>query len=147
MATAANSTIINSIVGPGTLVRGDMEIDGSVRVDGVIRGTLRARGRVVVGESARLQCDIYGTSVIVGGVVKGNIFASEGVVILSSALVLGDIVTTHIRIENGTVVHGLVMASGSEEHWQERMRRWQERRSVLSRMAVSVEAGYANGQG
>lgn len=144
MATS-NTALINSIVGPGTEVRGDLSIDGSARLDGIIHGSLTAKGRVVIGSEARLQCDIQGSSVVVGGVVKGNIVASEEVTLLSSSLVLGDIVTTRIRVEEGSFVHGLVMASGSDEDWQARLKRWQDRRSVLKRVGASPE-GHAHGQ-
>lgn len=147
MGSTTKASIINSIVGPGTLVRGDFEVDGSVRVDGVVRGTLKARGRVVIGENARLQSDVYGTKVIIGGIVKGNVFASEGVSLLSSALILGDIVSPQVKLEEGTFVQGLIMASGSEGNWQDHMKRWQERRSVLSRMGNAPDMGRSNGQG
>lgn len=145
MATIANASLINSIVGPGTVVRGELSIDGSTRIDGHIHGSLSAKGRVVIGGDARLQCDVYGSSVVVGGVVKGNIVASEDVTLLSSALVLGDIVTTRIRIEEGSFVQGFIMANGSEEDWQARLKRWQDRHSVLQRVGAGPE-GHAHGQ-
>ena len=122
-----------------------MSISGSARLDGIVHGSLTAKGRVVIGSEARLHCDIQGSSVVVGGVVKGNIVASEEVTLLSSSLVLGDIVTTRIRVEEGSFVHGLVMASGSDEDWQDRLKRWQDRRSVLKRVGAGPE-GHAHGQ-
>lgn len=145
MATTTNTALINSIVGPGTEVRGELSVNGSARVDGIMHGSLKAKGRVVIGSDARLHCDIQGSSVVVGGVVKGNIVASEEVTLLSSALVLGDIVTTRIRVEEGSFVQGLVMASGKDEDWQARLKRWQDRRSVLKRVGASPE-GHSHGQ-
>ncbi len=145
MAAPSRPLGINSVFGPNAELRGEFEIPGSLRIDGVVRGTVRATGRIVIGKEARLACNIYGERVIVGGIVKGNIFASGGVVLLASSLVLGDIVTTHIEVENGTLVHGLILASGNEENWEGRLRRWEERRSLLSRLGSPALSHNSNG--
>lgn len=130
------SHIINSIVGIGSSIKGDVEIDGSIRLDGFLIGSVKAKGRVVVGEAAQIQGDVHGTTVTIGGIVKGNVFASEKVHVLPTALILGDIITTKIRLEQAGIVQGLVIASGNSEDWKTKLRRWQDRRSILSRMSI-----------
>jgi cytoskeletal protein CcmA (bactofilin family) len=88
---------INTILGPGSSISGDIESGGFTRIDGNIQGNLSAKGRVVVGEKARMRGNISGTTVTIGGVVYGNILASERISILDTALVLGDIITRRIR--------------------------------------------------
>jgi len=121
---------INTIIGPGTTVDGDIEAAGFVRVDGALKGNLNAKGRVVVGERARMKSDISGTLVTVGGVVVGNIIASERVVVLSTALVLGDIVTRHIQAEEGSLIHGLIIAVGSAGDWDATLTQYRDARGV-----------------
>ncbi|MDR1107721.1 MAG: polymer-forming cytoskeletal protein [Spirochaetaceae bacterium] len=110
---------INTIIGPGTSVYGDMEAGGFTRVDGDLRGNLTAQGRVVVGEKARIKSNISGTSVTIGGVVYGNVLASERLIILSTALVLGDIVTRRIQADEGCLVHGRVTVCGTDQKWDQ----------------------------
>ena len=38
-------SIVNTILGPESSVRGDLVIDGFVRVDGELRGSLRTTGK------------------------------------------------------------------------------------------------------
>ncbi|MDR2758822.1 MAG: polymer-forming cytoskeletal protein [Spirochaetaceae bacterium] len=108
---------INTIIGPDTSVYGDVESGGFTRVDGNLRGNLNARGRVIVGEKARIKSNISGTSITIGGVVYGNVFASERLIILSTGLVLGDIVTRRIQADEGCLVHGRVTVCKTDEKW------------------------------
>jgi cytoskeletal protein CcmA (bactofilin family) len=110
---------INTIIGPDTSVYGDLESGGFTRVDGNLRGNLTARGRVIVGEKARIKSNISGTSITIGGVVYGNVLASERVVILATGLVLGDIVTRRIQADEGCLVHGRVTVCKTDEKWNQ----------------------------
>jgi len=123
---------INTIIGPGTSIKGNVEAGGFVRVDGALRGDLITKGRVVIGEKARMESDIFGTSVTVGGVVKGNIFASERVSVLSTGLVLGDIITRRIQADEGTLIHGLVIACGDQGDWNSAIASYRDERGVRS---------------
>jgi cytoskeletal protein CcmA (bactofilin family) len=108
---------INTIVGPGALVSGDIESGGFTRIDGSIRGNLSAKGRVVVGEKARMKGNISGTAVTIGGVVHGNILASDRIIILNTGLVLGDVITRRIQADDGCLVHGKITVCRGDEAW------------------------------
>ena len=123
---------INTIVGPGTSVVGDIEAAGFVRVDGSLRGNLHVKGRVVIGEQARMKGDVSGTAITVGGVVVGDILASERITVLSTALVLGDIVTKRITAEEGSLVNGRIVACGNSGDWETVLAEYRDARSVRS---------------
>ena len=129
---------INTIVGHGTTFRGEIDAAGFVRVDGNIHGDVTARGRVVIGEKARMRSDIVGTTVIVGGAVKGNIYASEGVTILSTGLVIGDIVTRRIQADDGVFLQGRVIVCGEAGDFQARLDSYRDERGVRERAAPAV---------
>ena len=108
---------INTIIGPGTSVSGDIESGGFTRVDGNVQGDLKAKGRVIIGERARMKSNISGTFVTVGGVVFGNVLASERLVVLTTGLVMGDIITRRIQADEGCLIHGRVRVCQTEEGW------------------------------
>ncbi|MDR2419309.1 MAG: polymer-forming cytoskeletal protein [Treponema sp.] len=108
---------LNTIIGPGAWVRGDIDSAGFTRIDGSVQGDVHAQGRVVIGEQARMKSNVSGTSITIGGVVYGNVLASERVIILSTALILGDIVTQRIQADDGCLIHGKVVMCQSIEQW------------------------------
>ena len=127
---------VNTIIGPNTSVRGDIETGGFTRIDGSIRGNVNARGRVVIGEKARLKSNVSGTAVTVGGVVYGNIIASESLLILSTALVLGDIITRRIQADEGCLVHGKVCVCQDEAAWNRAISEHRDAQGIKSMLPV-----------
>ncbi|MDR3303488.1 MAG: polymer-forming cytoskeletal protein [Treponema sp.] len=117
MAMGSDFTL-NTIVGPGTWVKGDIESAGFTRIDGSVEGDVSARGRVVIGQQARMRGNISGTSITIGGVVHGDIQARERIVILSTGLILGNIVTRRIQADEGCLIHGNVVVCQNDEQWE-----------------------------
>ena len=113
-----NDFRINTIIGPGSFVKGDVDSGGFTRIDGFLRGNLRAQGRVVIGENARLQSSITAAAVTVGGVVDGNILARERVIVLPTAVILGNITTRRIEAGEGCIIHGKIQVCRDEESWR-----------------------------
>jgi cytoskeletal protein CcmA (bactofilin family) len=123
---------INTIVGPGTTVSGDIESGGFTRVDGNIRGNVNAKGRVIIGEKARMKSSVYGTLVTIGGVVFGNVLASERLIILTTGLVMGDIITRRIQADEGCLIHGRVRVCPTEEAWQKALAEYKDIAGIRS---------------
>ncbi|NOY09752.1 MAG: polymer-forming cytoskeletal family protein [Spirochaetes bacterium] len=97
---------INSIIGEGTRFRGEFDLNGLLRIDGDFSGTIRTKGKVLVGSNGRAVCTIYGGTVVVGGIVNGNIFATEKVILLSTGMMIGNILTPRLIIEEGVLFNG-----------------------------------------
>ncbi|MDR0376751.1 MAG: polymer-forming cytoskeletal protein [Spirochaetaceae bacterium] len=135
---------VNTIIGPNSSVYGDVEAGGFTRVDGNLRGDLSVKGRVVVGEKARMKSNISGTSITIGGVVRGNIQATEQVVILSTALVVGDIITRRIRADEGCLIHGRVMVCTSDDKWNQAVSESEDTLMVKSALAGGNPAFMVN---
>jgi cytoskeletal protein CcmA (bactofilin family) len=135
-----NDFSVNTIIGINSSVYGDVEAGGFTRIDGSLRGNLSAKGRVVVGEKARMKSNVSGTAVTIGGVVLGNILASEQVIILSTALVVGDIITQRIRVDEGCLIQGRVTVCPNEAVWTQTIREYQDTRGVKSALAGGNQA-------
>jgi len=99
-------SFVNSIIGEGTRFNGEFDLNGLLRIDGDFCGTVRTKGKVLVGKNGRAECVIYAGTVVIGGIVRGNIFAVEKVVILSTGVVLGNISTPRLIVEEGVIFNG-----------------------------------------
>lgn len=125
-------TFINSIIGEGTRFNGEFDLSGLLRIDGDFCGTVRTKGKVLVGKNGRAECTVYAGTVVVGGIVRGNIFADEKVIILSTGIVLGNIHSPRFIVEEGVIFNGTarIEAPAVESH---------ERRPVRSPGAALAE--------
>ncbi len=99
-------TYINSIIGEGTRLKGEFELNGLLRIDGDFVGVVKTTGKVLVGSNGRAECTIYGGTVVIGGAVKGNIFATEKVIILSTGIMIGNIKAPRLIMEEGVLFNG-----------------------------------------
>ena len=127
---------INTIIGPNTSLKGDINTGGFTRIDGSIMGNVNTAGRIIIGERARLKSDINGTVITIGGVVFGNVIASESLTVLSTALVLGDIITRRIKAEDGCLIHGRVLVCPDNESWEQTVSEYRDAQGVKLALPV-----------
>ncbi|MFA4967376.1 MAG: polymer-forming cytoskeletal protein [Candidatus Margulisiibacteriota bacterium] len=99
---------INSIVGEGTLLKGEISSLTSLHIAGEVVGSVNANGEVFVVGKGRVQGDINGGRVVVSGTVDGNIIASKGLEILKNGKVNGEITCDKLIIEEGSSYQGKV---------------------------------------
>ena len=101
-----DDAVINSIIGEGTRYKGEFDLNGLLRIDGDFTGTIRTRGKVIIGKNGRAECTMNAGTVVVGGVIRGEIISTEKVVIQTTGLVLGNITTPRLIIEEGVIFNG-----------------------------------------
>ncbi|OYV71612.1 MAG: hypothetical protein B7Z72_06545 [Gemmatimonadetes bacterium 21-71-4] len=87
-------------------VRGDVETDGTLRVDGRLEGSIRGADVVVVASGASIVGNVSAREVIIGGTVTGNVTAGERVELQASGAVAGDVEAAAIMIQEGGRVEG-----------------------------------------
>jgi len=97
---------VNSLVGPGATFSGECSVDGTLRIDGEMVGTVKASRMIIIGKTGVVKGDVIVEATIVGGKVIGNIIATERVELQSGACVEGDIRTQKLTVEEGTVFNG-----------------------------------------
>src|SRR6056297_911362 len=81
---------VETILGNGTNIEGDIKTKGSIRIEGEISGNINADGDIFVGEDGRVKAEIKARNVILAGRVEGNISAKK-LEVLPSGKLIGDI--------------------------------------------------------
>ena len=110
---------IDSLIGTGTIIEGDVNFTGGLRIDGHIKGNVRAMGNkpgtLVISELAKVEGEIEVAHVVVNGTVAGPVRATEYVELLPKARVTGDVSYKSIEIHVGAIVMGqLIYESGQK---------------------------------
>ncbi|MBN1873806.1 MAG: polymer-forming cytoskeletal protein [Anaerolineae bacterium] len=96
---------IESTVGPNTYVKGDVQGDGGLRIDGIVEGNVELTGNLVITESAKVLAEIKANNVSVAGAVQGNITANR-VEILETGRVWGDMTVKSLLVNEGAYFRG-----------------------------------------
>ena len=90
----------------GVKLEGTLELAGTFRVDGEVKGTVRCKERLIVGENGRLEGEIEGSLISVSGKIKGTVRATNRVELLPSGVIEGEVHTPCLVIEAGGVLEG-----------------------------------------
>ena len=103
--TTNNSSAIN-IVGVGTVINGDIISKSDIRIDGVLKGSVKTKGKLVVGSSGVVDGDVECENADVSGEINAKITVSQLLSLKSTSKLNGDIVTNKLSIEPGSSFSG-----------------------------------------
>lgn len=101
-----NENKVVTILGPGTLLRGNLQCRGTIRVEGVVVGDVSSDDSVVLLEGGRIQGNVTAGQVIVGGEVLGSVSAVERIELTAKGRVVGDMTAPRISIHEGVLFEG-----------------------------------------
>lgn len=101
---------IDSLIGAGTMVQGDINFTGGLRIDGEVRGNVVSTNgepsTLVISEQARVEGEIRVSHVVVNGSVNGPIAADDYLELQPKAKVTGDVTYKTLEMHVGAVVQG-----------------------------------------
>lgn len=107
---------IDSLIGAGTSISGDVSFVGGLRIDGEVKGNVQASGdqpgTLVVSEHARIEGEIRVSHLVINGTVAGPVHASEFLELQPRARVTGDVEYNNIEMHLGAVVQGRLVHQG-----------------------------------
>jgi len=95
-----------NIIALGTVVKGDIESDGDFRIEGSIVGTVKAKGKIVIGESGTVDGQLFCNNADISGKVKAKLEVLDSLTLRASSNFAGDVITKKIAIESGAVFSG-----------------------------------------
>ena len=109
---------LDSLIGAGTRVDGDIVFSGGLRVDGIVHGKVSTLdnqpGTLVISEHAKIEGEVRVSHVVINGSVTGPVSASDHLELQAKAQVNGDVVYRTLEMHVGAIVQGKLMHAGQE---------------------------------
>jgi cytoskeletal protein CcmA (bactofilin family) len=106
MAKEIETTNAINLISAGTQVKGDVESNSGIRIDGQLQGKMDIKGKVVIGASGQILGDIICQTLEISGQITGNVHAADLVSLKSTARMNGEIIARKLAIEPGAVFTG-----------------------------------------
>ena len=107
-AVPAPPETVISIIGPGMRVKGDCETGDTVRIEGVVEGSVVAKKAVVVGREGRVFGDITTADAKIAGAVTGKLEIKSRLELAATCVIDGEINAARLQLEDGGRVNGSV---------------------------------------
>jgi cytoskeletal protein CcmA (bactofilin family) len=96
----------SNVIGKGTVLEGNIETYGNIRIEGKIIGNIKSKSKIALGNSSHIEGNVTAQNADIEGEVKGKIEISELLVLKSTAVINGDIITSKLVVEPGATFNG-----------------------------------------
>ena len=88
-----------NIIGPGTVIEGDLKANSDIRVDGKVKGYINTSSKIVVGPGGEVEGDMVCRNADILGRVTGTIKVEELLILKADGLINGDVFTGQFEME------------------------------------------------
>lgn len=109
---------IDSLIGAGTTVHGDVTFSGGLRIDGAVHGKVSTvdnqSATLVVSEQARVDGEVRVSHVVINGSVSGPVTANDYLELQAKARVNGDVEYRRLEMHVGAIVQGKLVHAEPE---------------------------------
>lgn len=105
-------TNLRNHIAQGTSIKGEVETEGDIRIDGELEGSISAKGKLVVGSTGSIKGDFKCQDANVAGSVEGSLYVSEMITLQSSGVFSGDLTYGKMSVEPGAALEGTFAIAG-----------------------------------
>jgi len=101
---------IDSLIGAGTVVEGNVTFSGGLRIDGEVHGNVVAANgdpcTLVISDQAKVDGEVRVSHVVINGTVNGPLIANDYLELQPNARITGDVTYRTLKIHVGAVIQG-----------------------------------------
>jgi len=93
-------------IGKGTILEGNIESFGNIRIEGKVIGNIKSKSKIALGQSSYVDGNIISQNAEIEGEVKGKVQISDLLILKKTAVVGGDIIANKLLVESGATFNG-----------------------------------------
>ena len=105
-----SSARIDTLIGQGTVITGDLVFSGGLHVDGTIKGNVAAEegstALLILSEFGKIEGEVTVPNMVLNGEIVGDVFGSTRVELAPKARVKGSVYYNLIEMAIGAEVNG-----------------------------------------
>ena len=104
-----NSTKLDTLLGQHTVIKGDINFNGVLHLDGKINGSLVGTENddtLTISETGVVEGKIQVANIVINGTIKGDIVSNGKIEVAAKANIEGNIYYHNIEMEAGSKING-----------------------------------------
>ena len=90
-----------NVIAKNTTIKGEIISDGDYRIDGVLEGDLKTKGRVIIGSGGVVNGTIEALNTDIEGTFSGQLTVEKILTVKAIAKISGEVVVGKLSIEPG----------------------------------------------
>ena len=103
------SARVDTLIGKGTTIDGNLRFSGGLHIEGVVKGNLVADGddaTLILSEHGHIQGEFRVPSMVLNGMIEGDVYAVGKVELFEKARIAGDVYYNLLEMAVGAEVNG-----------------------------------------
>ena len=104
----------NTIVGPNTVMQGNLDVKGAALIYGTVIGDVTTEGIVRTAQDSLIKGSVIAQEAVIDGELDGSLTVAGKATLGSSARVLGDVKANMLVIEEGAQFTGKCKMKGTK---------------------------------
>lgn len=113
------SSKIETLIGQGIVITGDLEFSGGLHLDGRIIGDVTAKDGsnsvLIISDQGCIEGDVHVSFAVINGMVKGDVYASEKLELSGRASITGNVHYNILEMASGAEVNGNMLHDKQEK--------------------------------
>ena len=115
---ARDGQVVDTLIGPQVVIRGDVEFSGGLYVEGRIEGRVTATGEgravLMLAEQGSIEGEVRAPVVMIDGRLDGDVHASERVELAAKARVQGNVHYKVVEMTAGAQLTGRLVHADAQ---------------------------------
>ena len=108
-----------NVVAKNTAIIGDIISEGDFRIDGILEGTLKINGRLIIGAGSNIKGKVESKNADIEGKFSGELLVHETLTIKGTANISGDVVIGKLSVEPGATFNATCTMKGAVKELNE----------------------------
>lgn len=110
----SNTSQTNSIVGPNSVVQGNLDVKGSALIYGTVIGDIHAEGLVRSSQDSFIKGSVYAAEAVIDGSLEGSLHVKGRATLGTTARMVGEVKVDMLVIEEGAQFSGKCKMKGAK---------------------------------
>ncbi|MFC4268002.1 bactofilin family protein [Polaribacter marinivivus] len=90
-----------NVIAKKTTITGDISSEGDFRIDGILEGTLKTNGRVIIGSGGFVNGKVDALNADIEGKISGKLEVKKTLTVKAAADISGEVIVGKLSIEPG----------------------------------------------
>lgn len=97
----------------GTVIVGDIQSEGSFRIEGKVKGNMKTAGKIVVSETGAIEGEVICGDADFEGSFTGSLVVKNNLILKATCTIEGEVVTGRLSVEPGASLNGTCTMKGA----------------------------------
>ena len=95
-----------SIISADSIIKGDMDSEGDIRIDGKVIGNINCKAKIIIGQQGTIEGNLSGNQADILGTINGNIKMTGQLNLMGNSTINGNIHVGKLQMESSVIFNG-----------------------------------------